>query len=189
MYTPENTLYQSNESCQHHLYRNLKGRLWKRPCKKRPFYELCTGYTNDEPDGTYHSSISLELLHSRPGSIATRELTSIRSWSRASVTWQKRKKNKNIKKEKCTTPYQPTGNGMIERFNKTLPNMFGILQDSQKADWKAHVSTLTHTYNAATHDSPGFSTFFLMFRRHHRLAVDAFTGIPQSKEQVGYYQR
>ena len=62
--------------------------------------------------------------------------------------------------------------------------MLGTLQDNQKADWKAHLSTLTHAYNAATHDSTRFSPFYLMFGRHPCLAVDAFLGIPQSQEQV-----
>ena len=87
-------------------------------------------------------------------------------------------------KKTRTTPYHPMGNGMVERFNRTLLNMLGTLQDNQKADWKSHLSTLTHAYNAATHDSTGFSPFYLMFGRHSRLAVDAFLGLPQSQQQV-----
>ena len=87
-------------------------------------------------------------------------------------------------KKTRTTPYHPMGNGMVERFNRTLLNMLGTLQDKQKADWKSHLSTLTHAYNAATHDSTCFSPFYLMFGRHPRLVVDAFLGIPQSQEQV-----
>ena len=83
-----------------------------------------------------------------------------------------------------TTPYHPMGNGMVERFNKTLLNMLGTLEESQKADWKSYASTMTHAYNAAIHDSTGFSPFFLMFGRHPRLAVDAFLGIPQDTETV-----
>ena len=69
------------------------------------------------------------------------------------------------------------GNGQVERFNQTILKMLGTLEDYQKSDWKAHVPTLVHTYNATFHDSTGYSPFFLMFRRHPRLAVDAFLGL------------
>ena len=55
-----------------------------------------------------------------------------------------------------TTPYHPMGNGMVERFNQTLMNMLGTLSEKQKSDWKAHVPSLTHAYNAAVHESTGF---------------------------------
>ena len=58
------------------------------------------------------------------------------------------------------TPHYPMGNGMVERFNKTLLNMLGTPEESQKLDWKYHVSTMTHAYNAASHDSKAFSPFF-----------------------------
>lgn len=84
-------------------------------------------------------------------------------------------------KKSRTTPYHPMGNGMVERFNQTLLNMLGTLTDIQKADWKAHVPTLTHAYNAAIHESTGYSPYYLMFGRHPRLAVDAFLGLPSSE--------
>ena len=34
------------------------------------------------------------------------------------------------------------GNGQVQRFNKTLLQMLGALQESQESDWKAHVPTL-----------------------------------------------
>ena len=85
----------------------------------------------------------------------------------------------DIKKTR-TTPYHPMGNGMVERFNKTLLNMMATLQEVKKTDWKAHVSTLTHAYNAAVHDSTGFAPYYLMFGRHPRLAIDAFLGLPSN---------
>ena len=48
-----------------------------------------------------------------------------------------------------TTPYHPMGNGMVEQFNRPLLNMLATMSEKQKSDWKSHVPTLTHAYNAA----------------------------------------
>ena len=80
-------------------------------------------------------------------------------------------------KKSRTTPYHPMVNGMVERYNKTLLNMLRTLSDNQKSDWKSHVFTMTHAYNAAEHESTGYAPFYLMFGRHPRLAIDAFLGL------------
>ena len=76
-----------------------------------------------------------------------------------------------------TTPYHPMGNGQCQRFNQTLLKMLGTLEEYQKSDWKAHVPTLVHAYNATFHDSTGYSPYLLMFKRHPWLAIDAFLGL------------
>ena len=63
----------------------------------------------------------------------------------------------NLIKELCkitraeksqTTPYYSMGNGQVDRLKQTLLKMLGTLEDNQKSDWKTHVPTLIHTYNA-----------------------------------------
>lgn len=80
-----------------------------------------------------------------------------------------------------TTPYHPQGNGMPERFNETLLNMLGTLEEEQKSNWKAHLPTMVHAFNSTRHDSTGFTPHFLMFGRHPRLAIDAVLGIEPDK--------
>ena len=80
------------------------------------------------------------------------------------------------------TPYHRMGNGMVERFNQTLLNMLGTLEDRKNEDWKTYVAPLVHSYNATKHSSTGYSPYFLMFGRHLRLAVDAYLDISLPEE-------
>lgn len=75
-----------------------------------------------------------------------------------------------------TTPYHPPGNGMCERFNKTLISMLKTLDPRNKPRWKEHVASLVHAYNCTQHESTHYSPFYLMFGRTPRLAIDVFLG-------------
>lgn len=76
-----------------------------------------------------------------------------------------------------TTPYHAMGNGMTERFNRTLLDMLGTLEPHQKINWKSHVAPLVHAYNCTLHESTNESPYCLMFGREPRLPIDLAFGI------------
>ncbi len=98
----------------------------------------------------------------------------------------------NVIKEMCalvgikkthTTPYHAMGNGMTERFNHTLLNLLGTLEEDKKKDWKSYVAPMVQAYNSTRHDSTGYSPFYLMFGCHPRLPIDVTLGIQPNPEQ------
>ena len=46
-----------------------------------------------------------------------------------------------------TTPYHASGNGMTERFNRTLISMLGTLDIEKKKKWKQYIAPLAQVYN------------------------------------------
>ena len=85
-----------------------------------------------------------------------------------------------------TSPYHPMGNGLTERFNRTLINMLGTLDPDQKSDWKKYIPSLVHAYNCTRHDSTGFSPYELMFNRQPRLPVDLLLGSEPPQSSIAY---
>lgn len=75
------------------------------------------------------------------------------------------------------TSYDALGNGMCERFNRTLLGMPGSLQSNQKVDWKAYVNPLVHAYNFTRHEITVQNPNLLKFGRNSRLPMDMTFGL------------
>ena len=63
-----------------------------------------------------------------------------------------------------TTAYHPQGDGMVERFNRSLLQLLRSYVE-QEADWERYLPLVLFAYRTATHSSTGISPFMLMFGR------------------------
>ena len=63
-----------------------------------------------------------------------------------------------------TTAYHPQGDGMVERFNRSLLQMLRAYVQ-EEADWERFLPLVLYAYRTAVHSSTGFAPFELMFGR------------------------
>ena len=71
-----------------------------------------------------------------------------------------------------SSPYHPSGNGLVERFNHTLGSMIRSYLDGSDKDWDLYIPLLTAAYRAAVHPSMGFTPNFLMLGRETATPTD-----------------
>ena len=63
-----------------------------------------------------------------------------------------------------TTTYHPGGDGMVERFNRSLLQLLRTYVKTE-SDWEKHLPLALYAYHTAVHVSTGVSPHILMFGR------------------------
>jgi len=82
-----------------------------------------------------------------------------------------------------TSPYQPTTNGEVERFHRTLNSMLGkVVMDSQR-DWDERLPMVLAAYRASPHESTGYSPNLLCLGREVRMPLDLIMGLPLEERE------
>ena len=82
-----------------------------------------------------------------------------------------------------TTAYQPSTNGAVERFHRTLNTMLGkVIKESQR-DWDDRLPAVMAAYRASPHESTGFSPNKLFLGREVRMPLDLVMGLPSVEFQ------
>ena len=66
-----------------------------------------------------------------------------------------------------TTAYHPQGDGLVERFNRSLLQLLRVYIDKH-SDWEQHLPLALYAYRTAIHSSTGVSPHMLMFGREPR---------------------
>ena len=97
----------------------------------------------------------------------------------------------NLFKELCsllgidkvrTSSYHPSGNGLIERFHRTLNAMLGKVVSSHQRDWEELLPHVLAAYRASLHEATGYTPNYLMFGRETRAPLDLVYGRPPDSD-------
>lgn len=83
----------------------------------------------------------------------------------------------NINKKR-TSPYHPRGNGMVERFNRTLKGQLAKLIHDNGGEWDHYLPAVVLSFNSTSHSSTGYSPYFLAHGREPRVPASVTLSTP-----------
>jgi len=75
-----------------------------------------------------------------------------------------------------TTPYNPSPNGLVERFNRTMKDCLLTYCSTHVATWDQFLTGVIWAYNSSLNPVTGFSPHYLMMGREPRQPVDILEG-------------
>ena len=81
-----------------------------------------------------------------------------------------------------TTGYHPRGDGMVERFNRTMEAMLAAWTSSCQDDWDQHLALIGMAYRSAPHESTKETPNRMIFGREVTLPVDLLMEVPPGEE-------
>ena len=82
-----------------------------------------------------------------------------------------------------TTAYQPSTNGAVERFHRTLNTMLGKVVKESQRDWDDRLPAVMAAYRASLHEATGFSPNRLFLGREVRMPLNLVMGLPLDEFQ------
>ena len=83
-----------------------------------------------------------------------------------------------------TTPYRPSANGQVERFNRTLMNAVRCYVDHQQDNWDEHIPQLAGVLRSSVNRNIGFSANQMMLGRKVNQPVDIIFPPARSESEI-----
>lgn len=87
-----------------------------------------------------------------------------------------------------STAYHPQTDGQTERLNRVLEEMLRAYCWRDVSNWDQHLAEAAFAYNTSTHESAGFSPFFINFGYHPRIPA-AFLSSDSHAVEVSLEER
>jgi hypothetical protein len=81
-----------------------------------------------------------------------------------------------------TTAYNPRGNGLVERFNKTLGSALKKSASANHKDWDIRIPFILFAYRTSMQSSAKTSPFMLMYGREPKLPIDIMFEDPNEEK-------